>query len=394
MKTKSRQNEKSIHQTSTTTLNSTGQVLSFAEEDSFYTSLFEELTSTNRRESDFNTCEHFKYLQEVESEMRVGCWYAPTNHTDHVDYVHFAEIDGPTGMRARVKTHAGMSMTQWGQFAQRAIEAMTPTLESGFSLGNFAWELREIKQLVRWWNDRSGIINNISNAVLNYSFGVVPFTMDLHRLANSLIWLQDKLSEMKKGAGKLQVRHYTEEVAYGEESIDSWMATPTHEIRGTLYYPSTKYTATMTYTYQMPEIDSDKLALYALMDAIGIQLNPKILWDGIPYTFVADWLFNIGDFLNQLRQKWVPVTITIKDFGVSAKIPFRGYTENRGVGVVNSPWVSRTAFYGKYYHRFPLKLEDRCFSVSQIGDLTSRKFVLGSLLLQQRVLGALVRQIH
>jgi hypothetical protein len=320
--------------------------------------------------------------------LKEGRW--ATNHdvdsTDH-STVCFIDsnggIDSPEAIVSHIMAVKGISMPGLN-FCQRAIEAMTPTLESGFSLGNFLYEIREISSLIKWWRRGRSLFKNLSDATLNYNFGVRPFLMDVRNSVRGLLSLQDRLAELKAGAGKLQVRHYSEE-DNGLDFEESWDFNTNNEGRATYRVPQAKYCASMTYTYQYPDLDRAHEELYALLDTFGLQLNPQIIWDAIPYSFVVDWFFDVGDYLSQLRKKWIDVQITIKDFGVSCKFEFSGSTTMRGYGAIPSPWVPRTDFSGKFYHRKPLKVEDRMFTISQQGSLTLRKFVLGALLVKQRI---------
>jgi hypothetical protein len=306
-------------------------------------------------------------------------------------------MDDPTDYLEHVLSVTGVSQFPWGAFAQRAIEEMTPTMESGFSLGNFLYELKEMKGLVRWWNKgrdyffgwknmpKGFMKTSLSEVTLSYNYGLRLFILDLIQLAQGLLSVQDRLAKLKAGAGKLQVRRYTEEV--GIQELDSGYQWADGEIRQKLWCPGIKYTAVMTYTYQFPEIDESMEQLYALLDTVGLNLNPQVVWDAIPYTFVVDWFFNVGDFLGQLRKKWIPIQIAIKDFGVSCKLAFHSDSEIRGTGKIDSDWVPRSEVIGKYYLRKPLAIEDRLFTISQPTEgNTLRQFVLGSLLLKQRVL--------
>lgn len=399
MKEKTRQSETHLSCESWVTRNSTGATIDgphYYDYDVITTD--ESIVYANRWQR-FNPCIHKKWKAEWHTPLAVGCFALPDDHTDHTNVVKagLVAFDSPSAVLNLISSAVGHSGFNWGNFAQRAIEKMTPTLESGFSLGNFLFELKEIKSLVKWWNSGRSYMDNLANNTLNYSFGLRPFLMDLRNLAKGLYKFREKLAELKAGAGKLQVRHYSEETSYLDG--DTFLASGAMEYRGNWFVPKCKWTATMVYTYQFPEIDkglNDLYRLYvnentsteeflALLDSIGANLNPQIIWDAIPYSFVVDWFFNVGDWLRQWRRKWIEVALTIKDFGVSVKFPYHGYTEFRLAGFRPSAWLPRHEFFGSYYHRFPLKIDDRSFTVSQTGELTFRKFILGSLLIRQRL---------
>lgn len=348
-----------------------------------YVSMWEKIDYGEGRER-YNACLHEKVDQECYTPpMRWRKIDSPDSRWDW-EQAPGSYLYSPDSIRAWGHSLSNVKIFDWGAFSQRAIEAMTPSMESGCSLGLFLYEIKEIKSLVKWWSKGKTFLRNLTNASLNYSFGLRPFLNDLAHLGAGLYTLRDRLAELKAGAGKLCVRRYSEEESYLQ---DEYVQNEAYKrYRCHMYIPHITYTATMTYTYQFPDIDESMLLLYAFLDSVGLNLNPQIIWDAVPYTFVVDWFVNVGDFLSQLRKKWIPIAITIKDFGVSAKYSFHGYSEHQYFGKVDTDWVPRQEFYGKYYHRRPLKVEDRCFIPSLTSSgLTARKFYLGALLIEQRL---------
>jgi hypothetical protein len=126
------------------------------------------------------------------------------------------------------------------------------------------------------------------------------------------------------------------------------------------------------------------------MDTLGFQLNAGILWEAIPYSFVVDWFVSVSKLLQRFRKKWIPVKLFIKDIGVSVKFEGDYISElQRYSAYGNSDWDERSSGSFKFYLRRPMPLDDRYFDFPICLDsakyLTTRKVVLGSLLLEQRI---------
>lgn len=359
-----------------------GTVLTSGQGNLGYTKSHERIVYTQGRDR-YNACKHYKFEQDLDSK-----WYQ-WRQSDTPDNMWNRSCSprSPMSHEAALSSvdanYSGLSSYDWGNFAQRAIEAMTPSMESGFSLANFLYEIRDIKTLLKWWDRGKTTFRNLSQGTLNYSFGLIPFIGDMKRIYEGLSTFNERLQRLKAGAGKLNVRHYSEET--GEDEWSDQFSGTHWEARDQFTGHSIVYTASMTYTYQYPEIDRMQSAVYGLLDTLGLQLNAWIIWEAIPYSFVIDWFFNVGDFLNQYRKKWIPIELTIKDFGVSAKTKASWLREVRGIGKVDSPWTTLGKGKLSFYHRFPMKVEDRMFNISSDGSVTTRKFVLGSLLLEQRI---------
>lgn len=337
----------------------------------------------------YNACRHYKFSREYYSpehkwrklDTADTKWDHTTSPVPEVDFT-------PQDCFDWLGFNVGWSVLNWTNFYQRAIEAMTPSMETGFSLGNFIYELREVKDLVLGWGHRrESIVDMASDVSLNWNFGLKPFLGDLWTLARALYFLRDSLAELKAGAGKLQVRRYSEETGLIELERVFNTGTTNHPIQHEekWWVSNVCRTAVMTYTYQMPDIDEALLNVYSFLDAVGLQLNPAIIWEAMPYSFVLDWFLNVGDFLSQLRKKWIAVSLYIKDFGVSEKITFHYDRRTRHGGKVWSDWETSQDTVCKWYMRRPVKIDDRCFSLSAGTGLTLRKFYLGTLLLRQRL---------
>jgi hypothetical protein len=289
-----------------------------------------------------------------------------------------------SGFCASVQANAGMNVHQ---FAQRAIEAMTPSMESGFEITNFLYELRELPNLYKWWKRGRSFFKNWSSGSLNYSFGVLPFIGDAMRLHEGLSTFSERLNALKTGAGKPQVRHYSEVVSIDDvETEETVNGTDKYRTR-LKFTEGLKYTATMRYTYQFPDLDRLNRGIYAFLDTMGAHLDAHVVWNAIPLTFVVDWFFNVSDFLKQFRKKWIPVSLYIKDFGISMKAlgeqkaDINRYENQQYPSGVCSQWKANY----HWYHRFPLKVDDSFFLLSNTGSLTNRKLYLGALLLEQRI---------
>jgi len=288
-------------------------------------------------------------------------------------------------------------------FCKRAVASMTPSMESGFSLVNFVHELREVKTLSPyysvgktgrkkikfWWDKEKSLFENFSGLMLNYSFGLVPFIGDMKRLYKGLTTLQDRLSDLHQNAGKLQIRRYSEEEEPFSWDVPEYISSDTFRVRDWFKVSHLTRTAVMRYTYQLPELSRFQWQLKAILDTLGVQLNAGILWEAIPYSFVLDWFLGVGDFLVQLRKKWIPITLFIKEFGTSVKFVGEYQSELQRYSTYGeSDWDERASGTFKWYARRPRPVDDRFFDLNAViktGDMTLRKFVLGSLLLEQRI---------
>jgi hypothetical protein len=50
------------------------------------------------------------------------------------------------------------------------------------------------------------------------------------------------------------------------------------------------------------------------LDAFGVRLDPSIIWNAIPYTFLIDWIADVSGFLQSFARDNFPIQTTVTDF--------------------------------------------------------------------------------
>jgi hypothetical protein len=50
-----------------------------------------------------------------------------------------------------------------------------------------------------------------------------------------------------------------------------------------------------------------------MLDALGVHPTAEVLWDAIPFSFVVDWILDIGETMHETRIDWVPLTMHLID---------------------------------------------------------------------------------
>lgn len=128
---------------------------------------------------------------------------------------------------------------------------------------------------------------------LEFSFGWTPFVMDILTAYRAAAHILDHPKGGKRVVTKRQQ-------ATGERTLEAWSGVETFRCRATSTIErSTRFTASWRV--------SDP-SLYALRQT-GLTNLPSAAWEAIPFSFVADWAFSIGDWLKGL-DAGVGVTFT------------------------------------------------------------------------------------
>jgi hypothetical protein len=94
-----------------------------------------------------------------------------------------------------------------------------------------------------------------------------------------------------------------------------------------------------------------------LLDQLGVNLNPAIIWNAIPWSFVVDWFFKVGEFLNRLAIGNMEPQINIMQYSWTIKrrrkivvsayaetIPSYPSSPNNGTAYFTYPAVTEVAY--------------------------------------------------
>jgi hypothetical protein len=100
-----------------------------------------------------------------------------------------------------------------------------------------------------------------------------------------------------------------------------------------------------------------KKTLLGLLDTLGFELNPRIIWDALPFTFVIDWFFDVGGYLNrysidtlELPIVYVDSYLQYKEELVIESSQIQGYLTPGQSTIRSGGWTTTE----KYFQRMPI----------------------------------------
>lgn len=98
--------------------------------------------------------------------------------------------------------------------------------------------------------------------------------------------------------------------------------------------------------------------LRVLLDSLGFELNPKIIWDAIPFTFVIDWFFGVGSWLERFKIDTLELPIVYVDSALHYREDLRIESNCRfDVNSTQNKPSTRSAGWTtveKFYNRMPI----------------------------------------
>lgn len=202
-------------------------------------------------------------------------------------------------------------------FSAEAFADMQPSLTPSFSLANFLLELTEIKTLFKVFSRSKSLLSNVGSGHLAWSFGWKPFISDLDYLWKTLTQHEKILKDFLAKQGQPQYRRYKSSIISEDfENIYTSPANSDFIVEGT---HRTELHASLRYTYVVPGVEEEWFKVKAILDMLGLNRPLSVVWEAIPFSFVVDWFFNVGDFIGQAGSDHVESKITVLDYCVSSK---------------------------------------------------------------------------
>jgi hypothetical protein len=170
---------------------------------------------------------------------------------------------------------------------------------------------------------------SLADIHLNISFGWKPFLADVERVR-----------KLQAEAGRPVKHHYRRylDLALLPPTINLFSDSLQTIRRETLWRQKPTYAATVEFNYTMPDMGDMMNQVEAYLDSLGFQLNPRILWDAIPYSFVVDWFFDVGGWLASLRHDNLKVPCNVTGFCHSLKWEWQAAYRYDRIATSNPPW--------------------------------------------------------
>lgn len=172
----------------------------------------------------------------------------------------------------------------------------------------------------------------IASQHLNIAFNVLPNIGDIKSAYKAIGQFADSVRNIELHANEDLVYHWRppkDELPVVDWSYDFSRMVPRNDSAFAQFGQASEYmyntvnpvNVTIHYSYSLPsDFASTKTQLLLMMDALGINRNPKIIWDEIPFSFVVDWFLRIGDWLeDNFAKRNVEFPVIINDCCITYK---------------------------------------------------------------------------
>jgi len=297
---------------------------------------------------------------------------------------------------------------------QRSLDHMLPRIKAELSLLNSLIELKDFKTLphtlasiggflVKTGKTLRSLFRTASDGYLQAQFNVLPLLSDISGIRAALSRTEKRINDLVSRQGRVQSRHFTlfldelEPDAY-KTTGDTYVMCPVrvpgyHDITSTvarrlvINHPTIFHTQ-VQYNYNYTEYQVAHAQLLGLLDALGVNLNPAIIWNAIPWSFVIDWVVGVSRWLNQFKGSALEPMINIHRYLWSVKRRRDTYItlENSAVPVSQYPSypILRNPLPGVHETAYSRSVSIPEMSSIQLSGLTVKEVSLGAALALSR----------
>lgn len=154
------------------------------------------------------------------------------------------------------------------------------------------------------------IVGGSANQYLQYMFAFRPLLSDIAAVKAAIRSTQQEINNLLEREG-LPQKHFFQR-SLRETYTDSAEEYLTPDLLSMTIWGRAKYWRTCTYTnpvfhstvryrYDLDAWSAEHAQLNGYLDALGIRLDPSIIWNAIPWSFVVDWVAGIGQWLSTMR---------------------------------------------------------------------------------------------
>lgn len=295
-----------------------------------------------------------------------------------------------------------------------SLKAMLPQIKPELSLPNSIYELKDYRGLVRnvrklvskldvdqvlsTWKRIKRIPGHLkrglkgqmtlaqitgggAGAYLQAEFNILPTLSDISAVQNALNNVRKEVEKLLSCEAKRLTRHFTCELGDysdydqrvtglsmpyitfastpGGVGVDGKMQSQTSDVHRYAEYEIAQFHAEIEYSYYLSQFQREHAMLLGLLDKLGVNLNPSIIWNAIPWSFVVDWVLGVNRWLDQFKlSNMEPLTI-IHRYLWSVTIKRRltvDFSPGRGYAGIGNPQTRIVQVVEEAYKRAPAQL--------------------------------------
>lgn len=160
--------------------------------------------------------------------------------------------------------------------------------------------------------DKASFFRSLGSEYLNLEFGWKPLVNDLKAAAKAVIASEDVLKQLQRDSGRdVHRRRYSPTQKWVANTYDSWVP-GINQMPGNVFsglnthrevdeFERTNwFSGCFTYHYDPGSMSELERMVTQARILYGIELTPEVLWNLAPWSWLVDWVSNVGPVLHNL----------------------------------------------------------------------------------------------
>jgi hypothetical protein len=169
----------------------------------------------------------------------------------------------------------------------------------------------------------------VSDAYLQKEFNFGPLLSDITGLARAIAEFRRQAAELLRREGLDQFRHFRCPIGDPYTNVSAKVSIDSDIIQNLdgyyvckkfVTYNEATFNATIRYDFSLTEFERENALLGTILDRIGVNVDPTIIWNAIPWSFVVDWVFGVNHWLKNFRRRNIEPRCNIHSYCYSVKI--------------------------------------------------------------------------
>jgi hypothetical protein len=214
-----------------------------------------------------------------------------------------------------------------------AMQRILPQIKAELSLLNTLFELKDVLSLRTTIESVARLLRRLfslrniplrqlfrtkADVYLQFKFNIQPLLSDIAGIYRALASHERRINDLITRSGRVRISHFSkmltesDEPNIGETNVGGFHCS----INGAGDYPiytnsiCERFVTTdpalfhveMQYNYNYTAYQVEHARLLSLLDSLGVNFNPQIIWNAIPWSFVLDWVLGVGRYLDQFAR--------------------------------------------------------------------------------------------
>lgn len=231
----------------------------------------------------------------------------------------------------------------------QSLRTMMPYVKSELSLVNSLIELKDFKslpttikriwtfgkQLPSIWRQTGLTLRRLTHTsadgYLQSQFNILPLMADIAGVRTAISTIRGRINALVSGQGYTRRRHFRRSLTLDDDSngesvfngpnppgVLPWKATKPLSAQSiasrSVITDVAVFHAEILYNYNYTKYQVEHAQLLGMLDALGVNLNPAIIWNAIPWSFVVDWVLGVSRWLDDRKELNMEPVVNIQNY--------------------------------------------------------------------------------